>query len=188
MTTCKLIPGASRGETKKPLSMLFAVLSLLAITPVWAEDPPPNPGNQAATPERPFAGSCNATVTRLTEPGVFPEVLHVDLECLMEHLGQTIGKATTTVVPAGPPVGTTLPVYFTSETTYEAANGDILNQKFAGAGEVDLATLEVTFHGTETFVGGTGRFVDASGISYTAGTASFVTNTGFLTTKGTLAY
>ena len=43
--------------------------------------------------------------TALTEPGVFPEVLKVDLDCLLQHLGRTAAQATTTVVPVGPRVG-----------------------------------------------------------------------------------
>lgn len=142
----------------------------------------------AAAPERPFGGSCNAVVTRLTDPGVFPEVLRVDLDCILQHLGRVVGEATTTVSPAGPPIRQTLPIVLTSVTTYEAANGDLLDQTFYGTGEVDTVTLEVTFEGMETFSGGTGRFVDAVGVAHTVGNASFVTNTGFLTTKGRLAY
>jgi hypothetical protein len=127
-------------------------------------------------------------VTRLTDPGVFPEVLHVELDCILEHMGRVLGVATTTVIPAGPPVGQTLPIVLTSITTYEAANGDLLDQTFYGTGEVNPVTLEVTFEGMETFAGGTGRFDDAVGVAHTVGNASFVTNTGFLITKGRLAY
>jgi hypothetical protein len=127
-------------------------------------------------------------VTPLTEPGVFPEVLQVELDCLLQHLGRTTGEATTTVVPAGPVVGTTLPISMTSTTTYEAANGDLLSQKFVGPGQIDVVTLEVEFQGMKTFEGGTGRFSDAVGFAHSVGSASFVTNVGFLITKGRLAY
>jgi hypothetical protein len=154
----------------------------------------PLPGTGGSKPvkvvvqERPFGGSCNAVVTPLTEPGVFPEVLKVDLDCLLQHLGRTTAQATTTVVPAGPRVGSTLPISLTSETTYEAANGDRLYQKFAGTGQLDVDTLEVEFWGMETFEGGSGRFVNAVGFANTNGSASFVTNAGFLITRGRLAY
>ena len=145
-------------------------------------------GSNAAAPERPYGGSCSAVVTRLTEPGVFPEVLHVELDCTFKHMGRVAGEAITTVVPAGAPVGTVLPINLTSETTYEAANGDLLFQIFEGWGEVDVVTLEVVFEGTELLAGGTGRFINAIGLAHTEGSASFVTNQGFLTTKGRLAY
>ena len=47
---------------------------------------------------------------------------------------------------------------------------------------------DVTFSGPETYVGGTGRFADASGSAWISGTASFVTNTGRFTAEGTLSY
>jgi hypothetical protein len=81
-----------------------------------------------------------------------------------------------------------LPIFLTSETTYEAANGDLLYQTFSGTGTVNTETLEVQFEGMELFEGGTGRFVDAVGFAHSVGSASFVTNTGFLTTEGRLAY
>ena len=145
-------------------------------------------GPKAAAPERPYGGSCDAVVIRLTDPGVFPEILHVDLDCTFKHMGRVTGEAITTVYPTGELVGTKLPITLTSETTYEAANGHFLDQTFAGTGEVDVVTLEVTFEGTETLAGGTGRFANAVGVAHTDGSASFVTNQGFLTTKGTLAY
>ena len=145
-------------------------------------------GSKADVHERPYGGSCNAVVTPLTEPGVFPEVLQVELDCLLQHLGRTTGEATTTVVPAGPVVGTTLPISLTSTTTYEAANGDLLSQKFVGPGQIDVVTLEVEFQGMKRFEGGTGRFSDAVGFAHSVGSASFVTNVGFLITKGRLAY
>ena len=145
-------------------------------------------GSETAPPERPFAGSCSAAVTPLTEPGVFPEVLRVDLDCILRHLGRTTGQATTTVVPAGAPVGPVLPIHLSSVTTYKSASGDLLYQTFSGTGTVNLQTLEVSFQGMETFSGGTGRFSEAVGFANTTGSASFVTNTGFLTTKGVLAY
>jgi hypothetical protein len=169
---------------------ILQLAGIVATTLVLA----PLPGTGGSKPakvvvqERPFGGSCNAVVTPLTNPGVFPEVLKVDLDCLLQHLGRTTAQATTTVVPAGPRVGSTLPISLTSETTYEAANGDRLYQKFAGTGQLDVDTLEVEFWGMETFEGGSGRFVNAVGFANTTGSASFVTNTGFLITRGRLAY
>lgn len=124
----------------------------------------------------------------MTAPGVFPQLLHIALDCALTHLGRTTGEALQIVTPAGPPVGSVLPVSIVNETTYQAANGDLLFQNFAGTAQIDLATGEVTFEGIETFAGGTGRFVNAVGMSELEGGASIFTNLGFYTTKGTFAY
>ena len=105
---------------------------------------------------------------------------------MLRHLGRTTGVAVQTVSTAGPPAGAILPLLIVNETKYEAANGDLLFQDFAGSGELNLTTGDVTFEGTETFAGGTGRFVNVVGIAEAEGRASIFTNLGFYTTKGTL--
>lgn len=171
-------------------SSVLSLAGIMATTLLLA--PVPGTGGSPAVKvvvyERPYGGSCNAVVTPLTEPGVFPEVLQVNLDCLLQHLGRTTAQATTTVVPIGPLVGLILPISLTSETTYEAANGDRLYQKFSGTGQLDVESLEVEFWGMETFEGGSGRFSNAVGFANTNGSASFVTNAGFLITRGRLAY
>ena len=92
-----------------------------------------------------------------------------------------------TVVPisvAGPVVTTLIE----NTTTYQAANGDVLDQSFTGTALINLETGDVRYIGTETFDGGTGRLAQASGTSDLSGTASIITNTGFYTVKGRLAY
>lgn len=163
------------------------IAALLAIA-LALPSPPIAAKGKVAAPVRPYGGSCSAVVTVLTSPGVFPQQLRIDLDCTLRHLGRTTGVAMQTVSLAGPPIGTILQVSILNETTYQAANGDLLFQDFAGSGEIDLATGDVTFEGTETFAGGTGRFVNAIGSAEAEGSASIFTNLGFYTTKGTLAY
>jgi hypothetical protein len=63
-----------------------------------------------------------------------------------------------------------------------------LRASFIGSGVLDLTTGEVTFIGVETYDGGTGRFVQATGSSNLQGDASIVTNRGFFTVNGRIAY
>lgn len=134
--------------------------------------------------ERPHGGSCATVVTPLL-PDL--SLLRIDLDCTLKHLGRVTGLATQTVTVIGQN-GPTLVTTIANTTTYEAANGDVLNQAFSGSALIDTMTGEVQYMGTETFQGGTGRFVDASGTSQLTGTASIFTNVGFYTTTGTISY
>jgi hypothetical protein len=136
----------------------------------------------AADPERPHRGTCTTVVTPISQ-----QELHIDSDCRLTHLGRASGQSTQTVVPVGPP-GPTIPLLITNTTVYRAANGDELNMSFLGTGQLDPVTGEVTFVGTETYQGGTGRFANATGSATTQGTASVVTNLGAFTTQGRLAY
>lgn len=140
---------------------------------------------------RPLAGSCDTVVTPKSAEGVVPIILGVDVVCRMTHLGLvTGGTEREVVIPIGPPDASgRLPVSITIETiTYVAANGDKLRSMFAGNGTVYPATGRAVFFGTETFIGGTGRFATATGTSQTAGEASLATGRGFLTLSGTVSY
>jgi hypothetical protein len=61
---------------------------------------------------------------------------------------------------------------FTNTTTYTAANKDELDTTFAGFTTSPLGSLEITFTGEETFVGGTGRFENATGTTTADGSAT----------------
>jgi hypothetical protein len=143
---------------------------------------------QAAAPVRPHGGSCNVVITPLTPPGVFPQVVQFNYDCILKHLGRTTAVAIQTNSLAGPPIGNVVIVTAVNQTTYKAANGDLLHASFAGSGEIDLTTGNVAFDGIETFSGGTGRFVNASGTAAIEGMASIFTNVGFFNADGTLAY
>ena len=164
-----------------------SIVAVLAVGLVIAWSPIAAQG-KAASPVRPYGGSCSVAITPLTPPGVFPQVVQFSYDCILKHLGRTTAVATQTNTPVGPPVDDIVIVTAVNETTYKAANGDLLYATFAGSGEIDLATGNVAFDGIETFTGGTGRFVDAKGTAAVEGIASIFTNLGFFTVNGTLAY
>ena len=141
----------------------------------------------AANLPRPYGGSCDAVVTVLTPPGVFPQDLSIGLDCKLTHLGRATGLILQTVTPTSI-VGTTVFANIENFTTYTAANGDTLESTQVGTGTIDLVTGAVHFALTETFTGGTGRFVDASGSSEVKGNASIFTNLGFFTVSGDISY
>lgn len=141
----------------------------------------------AATPERPYRGSCSTVITPLTPPGVFPQELRIDYDCALAHLGRSTAVAMQVVTPISQS-GAVVTALVENATTYTAANGDTLKASFAGTGLINIQTGDVRFIGTETFEGGTGRFTDASGSSDLEGTASIFTNVGFFTSKGVIAY
>jgi hypothetical protein len=139
---------------------------------------------------RPLSGSCETKVTLRSVPGAIPILLAVDVSCNMAHLGRVVGGTDNEIViPTGEPSGSSLPIQIAIPTiTYTAADGDRLKSTFAGQGSIDLVTGRAVFFGTETFIGGTGRFAGATGSSQTAGEASLATNTGFLTLSGYVSY
>jgi hypothetical protein len=78
---------------------------------------------------------------------------------------------------------------------FVAANGDMLSSNFAGTASLsftDPTDATVTFHGTQEFSPGTGRFAEATGTADISGTThlNLITGsgTGELTLEGTLTY
>jgi hypothetical protein len=161
---------------------VMAVYSLIALGPSALAG--------ANGTDRPIEGACDNDITQLSLPGVFPVLLAVETTCHISHLGLTVGFTDSEViVPARPPVGSVLPVFITvAKIVYVAANGDQLWSTFGGGGEIDFATGRATFDGTETFIGGTGRFGSATGQSHTFGEGSLFTNKATLTIAGTISY
>lgn len=143
-------------------------------------------GTSAADPDRPHAGRCSTVVTPVSQNGPVQE-LHIASDCNLTHLGRATGQTTQFVTPIGPPAPT-VPLLITNTTEYRAANGDRLMMSFLGTGQLDLSTGEVSFVGSETFQGGTGRFANASGSATIQGRASVATNLGSFTTSGRIAY
>ena len=160
----------------------IAALALIALAPGVDAGPKGT--------DRPFKGHCDTFITPLTGPGVFPAIIAVDTACKVTHLGSTTGSTDfQLIVPSGPPVGTVLPVdIFVPLIVYNAADGDQLFSTFVGTGGIDSATGTATFDGTETFLGGTGRFLNASGQTHTVGAGSLFTNRGAFTTSGNISY
>ena len=139
----------------------------------------------ATAPVRPYGGHCETTFVILpAQPGDPPNLqrLHIDGICQLRHLGRTAVSAEQTVTfgPTGTAIAATI--------IYVAANGDRLFSAFSGTGTLPDQNFMVTFTGTETFAGGTGRFVSATGWASTSGSASLLTSTGQLDASGTLSY
>ena len=163
----------------------FASIAILSFAAVAS-----NAQAGAKGTDRPITGVCETAITLLSTPGVFPVILAIDVSCQLSHLGMTVGGTDREViVPAGPPDGSVLPIYISIERiTYVAANGDELWSMFAGPGAIDFATGIATFDGVETYVGGTGRYANATGQSRTAGQGSLVDNMGRLAISGDISY
>jgi hypothetical protein len=139
---------------------------------------------EAASPERPFDGRCDTEITILAPlTGDPPNLLrmHIDYVCQLQHLGRTTAAAEQVVTFTSPTTQTA-----SNTTIYRAANGDQLFSEWSGTST--SSGPDVTFSGPATFLGGTGRFVNASGSAFISGTVSFDTNTGQFTQEGTLSY
>ena len=133
--------------------------------------------------DRPYSGRCSTVVTPISE-----SQMQIAGECQLTHLGAAKADTLQTVMPMGPPMMGMLMLHIVNDTTYRAANGDLLTMKFTGHGHLDLATGQVHFMGVESFTGGTGRFAAASGMASVEGTASVVTNVGQFVSKGRISY
>jgi hypothetical protein len=134
---------------------------------------------------RPLSGRCTTVVTRLVPPPI--EVQRIEYTCRISHLGLTHAVVIQTVnVATGD---------LSSSGVFVAANGDQLSSDFTGLATlsfVDPTDATVTFHGTEDFSSGTGRFAAADGTAQLVGSArtNLITGTatGEFTLDGTLTY
>jgi hypothetical protein len=132
-----------------------------------------------ASHERPLSGSCETTFVPPTLPPP-PIIRQVDQGvCTLSHLGRTAFYAVQDIDPVA---GTQQSV----EITFTAPNGDILRASSVGTNAPNGPG--VTFQATMTFIGGTGRFANATGTAQVDGAASFVTNSASFRLVGGLAY
>jgi hypothetical protein len=153
-------------------ALIPLLLPLALVSGACATDSPAGPDESAALAghlavvepkPRPAGGSC---VTTVAPAGfAFPYLtITIDGVCNLRHLGRATMRATQVIdVTTG---------LFSNETTYTAANGDELYTTFAGVSTSPPGSLDVTFDGTETFVGGTGRFGPATGTTVAEGSAT----------------
>lgn len=165
------------------------VLTALALSTACAGDgatgPAANVSSLAArttdaAASRPAGGRCVTTVT-VVGGNATSIALAISGTCNLEHLGRTTMVAVQTVSLVDGAI--------VNSTTYTAANGDKLSSSFVGQ-VVSPPGPDVTFTGTETYNGGTGRFEGASGSSTLDGTATLggPVGTGEYTTKGAIKY
>jgi len=110
--------------------------------------------------ERPWTGECKveATFTGAT-------TLHIAGTCQLAHLGRVSVVAEQTIEPGA------TGIIYRNTATYTAPNGDELRTTNVGVATPNADGL--TLGGTETAVGGTGRFADASGSAALAGSVRF---------------
>ncbi|MBT8241987.1 MAG: hypothetical protein HKN94_10975 [Acidimicrobiales bacterium] len=165
-------------------------VGLLAIAMVAATASPVSAGNQA---ERPYKGQEQVFLSLdpscdFTGPCGFT----TDSAGTSSHLGKTTGTSTGIVSLTGPCTlldGVTPGAAFSTSGEYiiTAANGDTLSGIFENSGCAGLAPgtemIPGGIAGTQTIIGGTGRFEGASG-----STVTFGDGIGPLHWVGTLTY
>ena len=132
----------------------------------------------AAAAARPISGRCDLTIAPL--PSTPPIVRQTDTgTCQLSHLGRTSYAGVLELdLAAGTQRG---------ERTLTAANGDVLRMVSVGTSTPGGPGL-VDFVATLTFVGGTGRFANATGEARAEGTANIVTRTTVVALDGWLVY
>ena len=134
---------------------------------------------RAVSASQPISGTCTTAFAPPTLPPP-PVIRQVDIGlCQLSHLGRTTIYSIQDIDIAA---GTQTSI----EYTYTAANGDLLRAVNVGTNVPNGPG--VRFSATTTFVGGTGRFANATGQASVEGTASFLTNTASYTVDGWIAY
>ena len=132
-----------------------------------------------ASGARPIKGHCELTFN--PPPLPLPPV-HRQIDtgtCWFSHLGRTALYGVQDInFAAGTQSG---------ERTFTAANGDMLYAVHAGTSAPGGPGL-VRFVTTITFVGGTGRFANATGRMTGEGTANLITRTTTVTNEGWISY
>ena len=133
---------------------------------------------QASGP-KPIKGHCELTFN--PPPLPLPPV-HRQIDtgtCWFSHLGRTTLYGVQDIkFAAGTQRG---------ERTFTAANGDVLRAVHAGTSAPSGPGV-VRFVTTITFVGGTGRFANATGQMTGEGTANLITRTTSVTNEGWITY
>lgn len=165
------------------LPLLFTLVGCTGGAPaVAAPDAPAAiaiPGASGASGARPIKGHCELTFN--PPPLPLPPV-HRQIDtgtCWFDHLGKTALQGVQDInFAAGTQSGT---------RTFTAANGDVLRATHAGTSAPGGPGL-VNFVTTITFVGGTGRFTNATGQMTGQGTANLITRTTSVTNEGWITY
>jgi hypothetical protein len=134
---------------------------------------------QGSVTSRPFSGSC--TLTFNAPPLPLPPIIHqIDTgTCHFTHLGVTDFYGEQDInFAAGTQSGW---------RTLTAANGDELHVTSSGR-NAGAAGATVTIDSQLMIVGGTGRFVGATGSARTTGQANLITRTTVITIDGSISY
>ena len=128
----------------------------------------------------PITGTCDLTVDAtipFPAPPTFEQI--ASGTCDLSHVGlahvyfvQVVNFATGT--------------QHSLELTYTAPNGDVLGAQSAGTSVVNGGTAH--FDATIEFLGGTGRFADASGQAHAAGVADLAAGRSHYALEGSIRY
>lgn len=138
------------------------------------------PTGQSVPASVPISGRCELTTLATTPSPAPPAFQQLAVgTCDLAHLGRATVHFTQVVNFA---TGT----QHSLELTYTAADGDTLRAASTGTSVVSAGG--VRFSATITFLGGTGRFVHATGQAHADGTASLTANTSEYTLDGNIAY
>jgi hypothetical protein len=167
-------------------ALLVAATVLLACTESRVLEP--NEGKPAAADGMTTASQQNGSLRPaggvcilVSRTPLSPTRRLLDWECRLQHLGLATSHVdeTATAGPSG--------LVVTATVTYTAANGDQLFVSYAGSGSIQDGVAISS--GTETAIGGSGRFTGASGsLARTGRMLLPPAFGGEYTTEGTLSY
>lgn len=138
----------------------------------------PNDISSSTSVSRPWKGTCDVDAVFTSQT-----TLLITGTCQLAHLGRATVIAYQTIDPGPSGIG------YTNTATYTAANGDELRTTNIGVATPTASGLSLS--GTETAVGGTGRFLSASGTASLEGAVRFTgpsSTTGSYELSGRLEY
>jgi len=136
------------------------------------------PVSSAMSVERPWRGECDVAAQFISE-----FTLRISGSCQLAHIGRASVVEYQTITPG--PSG----IAYTNTAVYTSADGDELNTTNIGVAIPNADGLSLS--GTETAVGGTGRFANATGSATLLGAVRFTgpsTTVGSYTLEGRLTY
>lgn len=172
-----------RTRISSTITLAFALVACSSGEPTAASSMSPASAGgaelQQAGVERPFTGSCSVT---FNPPSFPPPPIHHQTDvgtCQLAHLGHTgfYGEQDINFA-AGTQSGW---------RRLTAANGDELYVTHTGTSALTAPGV-VSFVAQMTIVGGTGRFVGATGFARGIGTANLATNSTSVTIEGWIRY
>ena len=163
--------------------------TLLAVAVAAALSSGPLAARGTAKTDHFFNPSCSTKIefTGMDGPTT---LLHITGTCWDGALGSLTLDANQRVTPSGPAYmgGVLLPVAVFNVGYYKTGSGEQLNATFTGGGVINLVTGDVDFSGQHRFLGGTGQFVNATGIASVSGEANQIEKTGYYYAYGYVGY
>lgn len=170
-----------RNAQRITLSLSFVALTVAACSGdaiVAPRSIAPNDISSSSSVARPWKGVCDVDAVFTSQT-----TLLITGTCQLAHLGRATMIAYQTIEPGASGIT------YTNTTTYTAANGDELRTTNIGVATPTGASLSLS--GTETAVGGTGRFTNATGTAHLEGAVAFTgpsSTTGSYELNGMLEY